>query len=84
VAPAGRDLRYEGLYDRVREARREDDASLPQGIWKAPLKRADWAEVSTLCEQALTHESKDLQLAAWLLEAWLAVHGFRGLSWGCG
>jgi type VI secretion system protein ImpA len=81
-APSGRDLRYEGLYDRIREARREDDASLPQGIWKAPLKRADWAEVSALCEQALAHESKDLQLAAWLLEAWLAGHGFRGLELG--
>lgn len=81
-APAGRELRFESLYDRVREARREDDASLPQGIWKAPLKRADRAQVRALCEQALAHQSKDLQLAAWLLEAWLGQHGFRGLELG--
>ncbi|MCY1080022.1 type VI secretion system protein TssA [Archangium lansingense] len=81
-APSGRSLRYEPLYQQIREARREDDASLPQGVWQAPLKRADWALVGELCQQALTRESKDLQLSVWLTEAWLMQRGFAGLPWG--
>ena len=37
--PAGESLRYEGTYDRIMEARREDDPSLEQGVWKR-CKRA--------------------------------------------
>ena len=80
--PAGESLRYEGTYDRVTEARREDDATLPQGIWQANLKRADWETVAELSQDALETRSKDLQLAAWLLEAWIHQHGFRGASQG--
>lgn len=81
-APSGQWLRYEGTYDLIQEARREDDASLPQGVWKAPLKRADWPQVAALCRQALTRKSKDFQIAAWLLEAWVELHGFIGLTAG--
>ena len=76
--PAGDYLRYEGTYDRVREARREDDASLSQGIYKTELKRADWSTAANICLQALQTRTKDVQLAAWLLEAWLRLHGFAG------
>jgi type VI secretion system protein ImpA len=81
-APSGRSLRFEPLYQRIREARREDDASLPQGVWQASLKRADWALVAELSQQALARESKDLQLSVWLTEAWLMQRGFAGLRWG--
>lgn len=80
--PSGRGLRYEPLYEQIREARREEDPTLPQGVWQAPLKRANWTLVAELCQRALTHESKDLQLAAWLTEAWLAQHGFAGAEQG--
>ncbi|EPX65150.1 hypothetical protein D187_000575 [Cystobacter fuscus DSM 2262] len=81
-APSGRSLRYEPLYDQIREARREDDPTLPQGVWQTSLKRANWAQVAELCQQALAHESKDLQLAAWLTEAWGIQHGFPGVERG--
>lgn len=81
-APSGRDLRYEPVYERIRQARREDDPSLPQGVWQVSLKRADWPQVIALCQQALEHESKDLQLAVWLTEAWVMQQGFTGLQWG--
>ncbi|KFE64433.1 type VI secretion system protein TssA [Hyalangium minutum] len=81
-APSGRSLRYEPLYDQLREARREDDPTLPQGVWQAPLKRANWAQVVELCQHALTRDSKDLQLAAWLTEAWGFQQGFAGLARG--
>lgn len=80
--PAGPTLRYEGTYDRVREARRADDPALSQGIWTHELKRADWAGAAALCEAALRGGSKDLQLAAWLAEAWLHLHGFAGAAAG--
>lgn len=76
--PAGEYLRYEGTYDRIREARREDDATLSQGIYKTDLKRADWRLVESICADALSARSKDIQIAAWLTEAWLRLHGFSG------
>ncbi|HTF64719.1 MAG TPA: type VI secretion system protein TssA, partial [Edaphobacter sp.] len=76
--PCGEWLRYQGTYDQVREMRREDDAGLPQGVWQSELKRADWGAVETLCAEALVHRSKDLQLAAWLLEAWIQLDSFTG------
>ncbi|HZS44226.1 MAG TPA: type VI secretion system protein TssA [Blastocatellia bacterium] len=77
--PAGESLRYEGTYDRVREARRQDEAELSQGIYKTELKKADWTQVEALCLDALETRSKDLQLATWLLEAWLHLYGFTGI-----
>ena len=80
--PAGEWLRYEGAYDAIQAARREDDPSLPQGIWEAKLRKADWWEVARLCEQALSHRSKDLQIAIWLVEASLHIQGMAGLVEG--
>jgi type VI secretion system protein ImpA len=80
--PGGESLRYEGTYDRIAEARREDDPALSQGIYKTRLKRADWEADETICVQALETRSKDLQIAGWLLEAWLHLHGFAGVEAG--
>ena len=80
--PAGATLRYDGTYDRVREARRADDPSLPQGLWTHELKRAEWPLVAGLCREALETRSKDLQLGAWLTEAWTGEHGFDGAAAG--
>ena len=78
--PTGVDLRYAGDYDRIQEARQEDDPSLPQGIWQRHLKRADWDVVAQLCAEALTKRSKDLQIAAWLVEAALHRQGIAALA----
>ena len=81
-SPAGEALRYDKVYDRIKEARRQDDAGLAQGVWKADLKRADWSEAEALCLETLETRSKDLQIAGWLLEAWLHLHGLRGAAEG--
>jgi len=80
--PAGESLRYQGTYDRIAEARRQDDARLSQGIYKSTLKRADWTGVESICIEALTTRTKDLQIAGWLLEAWLHLYGFSGVTRG--
>ncbi|MDR2681559.1 MAG: type VI secretion system protein TssA, partial [Holosporaceae bacterium] len=78
----GQYLKYELLYDQIKECRREDDLQLTQGVWKTEPKKANWKEVKKLCSDALQHETKDLQIAVWLLESLLMLHGFQGLNQG--
>src|SRR5438876_1060124 len=66
--PSGENLRYSGLYDEISDARRADD-NLNQGEWQTELKVADFRRVIDIVVPALTNQSKDLQLAAWLSEA---------------
>ncbi|MNQ27864.1 hypothetical protein D3C85_411310 [compost metagenome] len=79
-SPCGPSLRYDPDWDRLRELRREDDSSLPAGVWQADLKRGDWAAVERLAGELLRERSKDLMLAAWLGEAWLLRSGLDGLA----
>ncbi len=79
----GRFLNYDPVYDTIREARFEEDDNVPQGIWKRAIKKADWRLVAVTSLEALSTQSKDLQLAVWLTEAWLHLHGLPGLSAGC-
>lgn len=78
--PAGYCVKRSGVYQAIQSARREDDPSLPQGPWQCELQRADWAAVSSTAADNLRRQSKDLQLAAWLLEAQLHLCGFAGLA----
>ncbi|RON97513.1 type VI secretion protein [Pseudomonas fluorescens] len=78
-APCGVDLRYEREFDQLRDLRREDDASLPTGVWQSTLKRANWSEVEKLSTALLLERSKDLMLSAWLGEAWLHLQALDGL-----
>jgi type VI secretion system protein ImpA len=82
--PSGADVRYDTkllLYDKIKEARRADDA-LAQGDWKHERKVADYPQVIKLAQDALATRTKDLQLAAWLTEALLQTGGFAGLRDG--
>src|SRR6266481_5139584 len=76
--PAGENLRYAPVYDKIKEARREDDDA-PQGDWKHERKVADWQLTVKLISEALATKTKDLQLAAWLAEAMLRREGVNGL-----
>jgi len=80
--PSGRTLQYDVVYDQIKEARRADDLAAPRDIWSKELKSADWDEVRRLCEATLLRVSKDLQICAWLTEAWLHLEGLRGLRRG--
>ncbi|MBA4156457.1 MAG: type VI secretion system protein TssA [Gemmatimonadetes bacterium] len=79
--PGGAALRYDPIYDKIKEARREDP-DLPQGEWQTTRKTAEWPQVIQLASEALATRSKDLQLAAWLTEALLRREGFSGLRQG--
>lgn len=82
AAPCGVAMRYDPVFTEIRLAREEDDPSLPMGQWERPLKRADWALIETRCKQVLATQSKDLQLAVWLMEAWARQRGLPGLVLG--
>lgn len=79
--PSGEYLRYSGIYDQIAEARRADE-NLSQGEWQTELKVADFRQVVSLATNALTTQSKDLQISAWLSEALVKLHGFAGLRDG--
>src|SRR3954452_23131815 len=80
-SPAGQSLRYSGLYDEVREARRADE-KLEQGEWQTELRVGGFCKVIDLAVPALSTETKDLQIAVWLAEALTKIHGFVGLRDG--
>ncbi len=81
--PCGEYLLYEGTYDKIQEARREDDLIAARGVWERSLKKADWNQVRELCCDALEHKSKDLQIAGWLLESLLSPeYAFAGVRDG--
>jgi type VI secretion system protein ImpA len=79
--PAGKALRNAPVYDKIKEARRQDD-ELPQGAWQTERKVADYGQVVRLCQDVIATESKDLQLSVWLCEALLKKEGINGLREG--
>ena len=80
-SPSGTDLKYSGVYDEIREARRADEA-LSQGAWQTELKVADFQKALNIAVDALSTKTKDLQIAAWMCEALVNIHGFAGFRDG--
>jgi type VI secretion system protein ImpA len=81
--PGGQDLRYNPVYDKIKEARREEE-ELAQGAWQRERKVADHATAIKLAQEVLATQTKDLQLAAWLTDSLLRTRGFAGLREGLG
>lgn len=79
--PSGANLRYDPVYDKIKEARREE-AQPPPGMTEQDRKVSDNAQVIKLTTDLLTNKTKDLQLAAWMTEAMLKQRGFAGLKEG--
>jgi type VI secretion system protein ImpA len=76
--PSGKNIRYDAVYDKIREARREEEA-LPQGDWSRDIKKADYPLVIKLATEVLSTKSKDLQIAVWMTEAVLFRDHIAGL-----
>jgi type VI secretion system protein ImpA len=89
AAPQGRDLRSErgtdAPFTRLKDARTaareaEKRAADPGEDGKAPA--ADWGAVTRAAQVVLGSHSKDLEAAAWLMEALVRSDGLRGLGAG--
>lgn len=82
-SPAGKNVEYEKIYDDIRVARESDPAYLPQDEWSySEPRRADWHKVIDLCYEALSTQTKDFQIACWLVEALVHTNGLEGLEKG--
>ena len=79
--PAGKDVREGKDFAVLKEARRQEEV-LSQGDWKRDAKVADWPKAIQVATKILTEQSKDLQVAVWLVEALIKRHGFAGLRDG--
>lgn len=77
--PCGVFLRYEPVYDKIREARRLDDGG---AVIDGVPKTADHKLAVDLASDALAKKSKDLQVAAWLTDSLIYREGFAGLNRG--
>ena len=81
--PAGENLYYDKVFDQIKEARREgEDGPLGGDFEQSQKKKADHRAVVKLAGDALAKRSKDLRLAAWLVESQLMVEGFGVLAPG--
>ena len=71
--PSGDDLRYDPVYDQIKESRRQDD-DLARGAWESERKTANWPVVLKV-----TQEFKDFkaQLAHKVLRAIRAIRAIR-------
>lgn len=78
--PSGVYLRYDPVYDKIKEARRESDGGAL--AVEADAKRADFPLVIKLCIQELSKRTKDLDIAVFLTEALLRRDGYAGLRDG--
>lgn len=79
--PCGESIRAKPVYDQLKEARREED-DLNQGEWKHERKVADYGQVLKVGQKVLAEQSKDLEVATWVVEALLNREGFAGLAEG--
>lgn len=82
AAPAGEDMTFAVEVDAINKARQFDDPSLDQGEWVVAIKEADWGFVYQNCAHLLRSKTKDLRLAAWLVEAAAKTRQFEGLAAG--
>lgn len=82
AGPCGEDMIFSSEFDEIQEARRFDDPSISQGEWVTTIKEADWPAVIRLGERLLTSKTKDLRLAAWMIEARGKTAGLDGLAEG--
>jgi type VI secretion system protein ImpA len=66
--PCGDDLQFDEAYDYIRRARQAPGDLLPAGMWEREAKKPNFEDLTRRCMAFLAYDSKDLQIAAWLVE----------------
>jgi type VI secretion system protein ImpA len=85
--PAGQALRQDSaidaLYFQLKDKRNAArDIERREAMGDNSDNRADWQGLATLCIKTLAENSKDIEIATWLIEALLRLEGFSGLTKG--
>ena len=78
--PSGPNLYYDKVFEQIKEARIEEDDTIPTGEWARAPKKADRVFVIKQAGDMLAKKSKDLRLAAWYAESVLRKEGFGQLQ----
>ena len=78
--PVGEPLFDSPVYQTILDARTQEDNSTPRGVWELELQQADWDLVYKESLNAIATQSKDIQLAVWLLEAQINRLGFEAIA----
>lgn len=87
--PCGSSLRINNQFDSPyyqlktlrSEARAAERSRIQHGETKFIFVQ-DWQPIARLAEQLLREQTKDLEIASWLLEAWVRIEGIAGLIAG--
>jgi len=75
-SPCGEDLKFDLVWEEIKSARREANRN-PVATGQNESSPA-WNLIIERTTDLLTNRSKDLMLAAWLMEALINIHGFAG------
>jgi type VI secretion system protein ImpA len=85
-SPTGPDLRRDfsakNPYRRVKDARLSARRIEHRAVWDESSEKPNWREVLEAGQETLAKASKDLEVAAWLTEALVRMHGYAGLRDG--
>jgi type VI secretion system protein ImpA len=88
VTPAGTDLRADSsarsLYFQLKDARTAARASerAAEAAGEVGGLAAEWRTVFDIAQTSIAQHSKDLEIAAWLIESLARLEGFAGLELG--
>ena len=82
--PSGPNIRYEPIYSEIRARIRVARGEVLSDSSRLDFRgdSAQWGIVISASIYVLKQRSKDLMIAAWLTEAWLARDGFSGMQKG--
>ena len=80
--PSGPTLYYDKVFEQIKEARVDEDDSIPTGDWGRAAKKADRVYVIKQAGDLLAKRSKDLRLAGWYVESVVRKEGFGQLVAG--
>ena len=81
-SPTGADLRLHPSDLTFQSIRKLREETPPEEDRDGVGSAADWRGVARACEEALVGKTKDLELAAWLAEAWAHLRGLGGVALG--
>lgn len=73
-------MRKKEVMDRIKEA--HEDRAEADHAFRETVEPPDWQKVYDLAVETLATKSKDLWIAAWLIDALTRLHGFAGLRDG--
>lgn len=86
--PVGDDLRGDAFlndYYQIKDARsaaRTDERKSLENGESITTVASSWRPLLDLCRNALSDKTKDIEIASWLTEALVRIHGFAGLRDG--